>query len=208
MQPAKTTVTWRVHTCSGRGRRCRIRVAWRESRRRSSPTARASCPWGRESGAPCMSIVKRLGDMTQIYSASSARVLPRQASCSGGMSASSRRTRRRCLSSLYSGFREHAHPVLAVAASVDLNDAVATIRRYSPNGNRPILHRKELLLDASDPAYARFAALTDQEERAGLFSAPTTIGRERGWARQLEERGVMIRGHRLLRVGEADASTA
>ena len=41
------------------------------------------------------SIVKRLGDMTQIYSASSARVLPRQASCSGGMSASSRRTRRR-----------------------------------------------------------------------------------------------------------------
>ena len=109
---------------------------------------------------------------------------------------------------LYSGFREHAHPVLAVAASVDLNDAVATIRRYSPNGNRPILHRKELLLDASDPDYARFAALTDQEERAGLFSAPTTIGRERGWARQLEERGVMIRGHRLLRVGEADASTA
>ena len=43
------------------------------------------------------------------------------------------------------------------------------MRRYAPNGNRPILHRKELLLDASDPDYARFAGLTDEEERAGLL---------------------------------------
>ena len=102
----------------------------------------------------------------------------------------------------YPGFREDAHPVLAVAASLDLNDTVVSIRRYSPNSNRPILHRKELLLDASDPDYARFASLTDQEERAGLFSAATTIGNERGWSSQLERRGLMICGHRLLRMGE------
>ena len=117
--------------------------------------------------------------------------------------------RRRKVSFLYyPRFRDEEHPVLTAAASLDLNDSTMRVRHYPPNGNRPILHRKELLLDASDPDYTRFAALTDQEERSGLFSAPTTIGHERGWSRQLEERGLMIRGHRLLRVGEADGSTA
>ena len=108
---------------------------------------------------------------------------------------------------LYPEFRSDAHPVLAAAASISLNGTVGTTRHYSPSGNRPILHRKELLLDVSDPDYGRFAVLTDQEERAGLFSAPTTIGHERGWSKRLEERGLIIRGHRLLRVGEADGST-
>lgn len=102
----------------------------------------------------------------------------------------------------YPRFREHEHPALAAAASVDLNSGKARVRRYAANGNRPILHRKELLLDASDPDYARFAALTEQEERAGLFSAPSTIGHERGWSKELERRGVVIRGHRVLRNGE------
>ena len=102
----------------------------------------------------------------------------------------------------YPRFREDAHPVLAAAASFDLNDGTARIRRYRPNGNRPILHRKELLLDASDPDYERFAALTDQEERAGLFSAPTAIGHQRGWSNQLERRCLMIRGHGLVRKAE------
>ena len=85
---------------------------------------------------------------------------------------------------------------------MDLTTGVVRIRRYAPNGNRPILHRKELMLEVSDPDYARFAALTEQEERAGLFSVPRTIGHERGWARELERRGVVIRGHRLLRKGQ------
>ena len=99
----------------------------------------------------------------------------------------------------YPRFREDEHPALAAAATVDLNGGTARIRRYAPNGNRPILHRKELLLDAADPDYARFAALTKQEERAGLYSTPTTIGYERGWSRELERRGLVIRGHQLMR---------
>ena len=102
----------------------------------------------------------------------------------------------------YPGFREDAHPRLAAAVSLDLNDTVACPRRYSPSGNRPVLHRKELLLDTSDPDYGCFAALTDQEERAGLFSAPATMGHERGWSSQLERRGLKICGHRLLRISE------
>ncbi len=102
----------------------------------------------------------------------------------------------------YPTFREDEHPALAAAASVDLNSGEARVRRYAPNGNRPILHRKELLLDASDPDYARFAALTEQEKRAGLFSAPSTIGHERGWSQELKRRGVVIRGHRVFRNGD------
>ena len=101
----------------------------------------------------------------------------------------------------YPRFREDEHPALFAAASVDLNSGTARVRRYAPNGNRPILHRKELLLGASDPDYARFAALTDEEERAGLYSTPTTIGHERGWSRELERCGLVIRGHRVLRKG-------
>ena len=98
----------------------------------------------------------------------------------------------------YPRFREDEHPALEAAASVDLANGTARIRRYAPHGNRPILHRKELLLDASDPDYARFAALTDQEEQAGLFSEPNIIGHERGWSRQLDRSGVTIRDHRLI----------
>ena len=99
----------------------------------------------------------------------------------------------------YPRFREDEHPALAAAAIVDLKSGVARIRRYGLCGSRPILHRKELLLDASDPDYARFAALTEQEECAGLFSSPTKIGHERGWARELERLGLVIRCHRVLR---------
>ena len=102
----------------------------------------------------------------------------------------------------YPRFREDEHPALFAAASVDLNSGTARVRRYAPTGNRPILHRKELLLDASDPDYARFARLTDEEERAGLYSTPTTIGHERGWSREIERRGLVVRGHRVLRKGE------
>ena len=102
----------------------------------------------------------------------------------------------------YPRFREDEHPALAAATSVDIKDGTARIRRYAPTGNRPILHRKELLLDASDPDYRRFAALTDQEERAGLFSEPNTIGHQRGWARQLERRGLTIQEYKLLHNGE------
>ena len=110
--------------------------------------------------------------------------------------------RRRKVSFLhYPRFRDDEHPVLTAAASLDLNDSTMRVRHYPPNGNRPILHRKELLLDASDPDYERFAALTDQEERAGLFLTPTTIGHERGWATQLERRGLMLRNHKLVQEG-------
>ena len=98
---------------------------------------------------------------------------------------------------LYPCFRERAHPALAAALTVDLGGGAGRVRRYSDRGNRPILHRKELLVGAADPDYRRFAALTEQEERAGLFDTPSVIGHERGWSEQLERLGLSIHDHEL-----------
>ena len=103
---------------------------------------------------------------------------------------------------LYPCFRERAHPALAAALTADFGQEVRRVRRYSDRGNRPILHRKELLVGAADPDYQRFAALTQQEERAGLFDSPSIIGHERGWAAQLERRGLSIHDHRLCHVDD------
>ena len=105
---------------------------------------------------------------------------------------------------LYPRFRERAHPALAAALTFDFNRGITHMRRYSDRGNRPILHRKELLVGAGDPDYQRFAELTRQEERAGLFDTPSIIGHERGWAEQLERRGLSIHDHELCRRRDGD----
>ena len=107
--------------------------------------------------------------------------------------------RRRISLLRYPCFRQRAHPTLAAALTIDLARGGTRVRHYSVEGNRPILHRKELLVDPSDPDYQRFAALTVQEERAGLFAKPSVIGHERGWAEQLARRGLSIHDHELRR---------
>ena len=117
--------------------------------------------------------------------------------------------RRRVSLLYYQCFRKRAHPSLAAALTVDLDRGGTRVRRYLAEGNRPILHRKELLIERSDPDYQRFAALTVQEERAGLFARPSIIGHERGWAEQLERRGLSIHDHELRGGGgQVGGSTA
>lgn len=107
--------------------------------------------------------------------------------------------RRRVSLLFYPCFRELAHPALSAVLTVDLSRGTARVRRYYARSNRPILHRKELLLDVTDPDYQRFAALTEEEERAGLFMTPSIIGHERGWAEQLERLELSIQDHILCR---------
>ena len=61
------------------------------------------------------------------------------------------------------------------------------------------------------PLHAKFARLTQQEEKAGLlqtrgqapqFKSPvplSLIGTRIGWLARLEEKGLALRGHRLVR---------
>ena len=63
--------------------------------------------------------------------------------------------------------------------------------------------REETFVHADHPLYAKFARLTQQEEKAGLLADPVTIGTRDGWAMRLSERGFAVRGHRLVRCSRA-----
>jgi hypothetical protein len=47
--------------------------------------------------------------------------------------------------------------------------------------------------------FARFARLTQQEEKHGLLDETASIGTRAEWERRLVERGFTVRGHRLVR---------
>lgn len=101
---------------------------------------------------------------------------------------------------IYPGFDSDPHPALAGGYVVALDRLRCDYRDYSGHANPPILHRKELLLGDDDPRRRRFAALTRQEVRAGLYEQSSSIGTRRAWAGLLEERGLRYQGHRLTAV--------
>jgi hypothetical protein len=55
------------------------------------------------------------------------------------------------------------------------------------------------LLTTDHPLHAKFARLSQQEEKHGLLDDTATIGTKEGWSRRLAERGFVLRGHRLVR---------
>ncbi|MGA9924922.1 MAG: hypothetical protein WBQ29_16095 [Isosphaeraceae bacterium] len=63
---------------------------------------------------------------------------------------------------------------------------------YATSTNPPILHRKETFLPPGHPLLAKFARLTQQEEKHGLLDETATIGTREGWQRRLAERGFTI----------------
>ncbi len=99
----------------------------------------------------------------------------------------------------YPDFDRLAHPSLRSGYIVRIDGLRCDYRDYSRHPNPPILHRKELLIAADDERYAKFRALTRQEEKAGLFGHTQSIGRKKQWEALLSERGVRVAGHRLVR---------
>jgi hypothetical protein len=70
---------------------------------------------------------------------------------------------------------------------------------YHASATPPILHRKESVLAPQYPLHAKFARLTEQEEKHGLFDDTATIGTRQGWQARLSAAGFTLRGHRLVR---------
>ena len=99
----------------------------------------------------------------------------------------------------YPTFEKEAHPALAFSAIVRLDEARATFKDYTKTANPPILHRKEEFVGEDHPAREKFAKLTRQEERAGLFEKTSRIGHLREWLLTLDAAKVSIRGHRLYK---------
>lgn len=99
----------------------------------------------------------------------------------------------------YPEFERDPHPALALSVSVRLQTFRVRERRFLDSTNPPILHRKEQLVDDSHPLQKKFARLTSQEERFGLFDETARIGTREGWQAQLADKGVELRGHRVVR---------
>lgn len=99
----------------------------------------------------------------------------------------------------YPEFDNDPHPALVSSLGVPLQTFRIDRRDYSTSANRPILHRKEEFVPADYPMRDKFARLTKQEERFGLYEDTKRIGTQEGWAETLHRAGVELRGHRVVR---------
>lgn len=98
----------------------------------------------------------------------------------------------------YSGFDEDPHPALAHATKINLNSGRIVRTDYSQRANPPILHRKETFLPAGDARIEAYAALTKQEEDAGLYRDPSRIGLRLFWESLLRKKKLRYDGHTLV----------
>jgi DNA phosphorothioation-associated putative methyltransferase len=99
----------------------------------------------------------------------------------------------------YPDFDGDPHPALAGALVVPLNSFDVKYWNYVDAANPPVLHRKEEFVPEGYPGREKFAKLTKQEERRGLYEDTSRIGRRDGWNFVLEEKQVQLRGHQLVR---------
>lgn len=100
----------------------------------------------------------------------------------------------------YPSFDREAHPALTRSVVCDLPGLSVRTTDYSARDNPPVLHRKELFVAPSYSGHAKFARLTAQEERFGLYADPSTIGTRDGWSTACAHHGVEVRGHRVVRL--------
>lgn len=98
----------------------------------------------------------------------------------------------------YPTFDRDPHPALSFSLLVGLRSLKVESRHYDASSNPPVLHRKETFVGADYPKRDLFARLTLAEERAGLLDESRTIGTRTGWGEALQQRGLKLRGHRLV----------
>ena len=99
----------------------------------------------------------------------------------------------------YEDFDRVAHPALQTSIIADLKRLDLDLRDYTRSSNPPILHRKELFVSKDYPGRQRFARLTAHEDRLRLLETSKTIGTKHGWQAVLNNSGLSIRNHRIVR---------
>jgi len=99
----------------------------------------------------------------------------------------------------YPNFELDPHPSLHSSLLVHLQTFELKRRDYSDSDNPPILHRKELFVRKEDPLRPKYERLTKQDEVKGLYEPPSQIGNRTTWQALLDQKGLLIRGHRLTR---------
>jgi DNA phosphorothioation-associated putative methyltransferase len=106
----------------------------------------------------------------------------------------------------YPHFDRDPHPALVGSLVVHLRTLQVRYLDYRATDSPPILHRKETFVPADYPLREKFARLTCQEERWGLYEHPATIGTRQAWERLLAEKGVQLIGHRVIRIARSAES--
>jgi DNA phosphorothioation-associated putative methyltransferase len=107
----------------------------------------------------------------------------------------------------YPGFDEEPFPELAASwRFADAADTTPVFRSYSNSINRPILHRKELLVADGYPRRKEWAALTATAESLGLFDDTTTIGFRLNWERLIQSKGYACTAEGLVPLGNDETS--
>ncbi len=99
----------------------------------------------------------------------------------------------------YPDFDADPHPALLRCVKLSLRTRQLECYDYAASANPPVLHRKETFLLPDHPLHAKFARLTQQEERHGLLDDSAGIGTRDGWQARLRSRGFTLRGHALRR---------
>lgn len=97
----------------------------------------------------------------------------------------------------YPEFDEDAFPALARAMAIDIEALSLKRSDYRRSANPLILHRKELLVAADYPHRQRWADLTADMERLGLFRDLNRIGRRKTWLAMLQHAGRDTQGRPL-----------
>jgi DNA phosphorothioation-associated putative methyltransferase len=103
----------------------------------------------------------------------------------------------------YPDFDTNPHPALHTSMHINLRDLSVGYQDYSYLPNPPILIKKEAFVAVSYPHYQKFAKLSRQEEKLGIFDKPGGF-KERELLNCLEENCVKIKGHRLFWRSDAD----
>ena len=107
----------------------------------------------------------------------------------------------------YPDFDTNPHPALSTCVKLNMRSLQLDFYDYRTSENPPVLHRKETFLPPTHPWYAKFARLTQQEERHGLLDETSTIGTRDGWNRRLVARGFRLHGHRLVKMRQTNDSS-
>ena len=102
---------------------------------------------------------------------------------------------------VYPEFEDDPHPALQRCVKLNLRTRQIEWYEYGESANPPVLHRKETFLASDHPMREKFAGLTAKEEKAGLLSETSGIGTREGWNKRLAEKGLALKGHRLVKAG-------
>ena len=92
----------------------------------------------------------------------------------------------------YPRFEEYAYPELQQSYTVDLQRMSVRKANYSKSDNPPILHRKETFVSDDHPRYTLFREITNEGEKAGLYTKTRNIGFKKNWERLINTKGCFL----------------